>query len=67
MMNNDETNGALLILEQLIKSIDHQIQMIDREGDLSDKSFEFIRQAKLQLINLANTVNSARGWNSMDL
>ena len=66
-MNNDETNGALLILEQLIKSIDHQIQMIDREGDLSDKSFEFIRQAKLQLINLANTVNSARGWNSMDL
>lgn len=63
MMTRDETNGMLRALEAQIRGAEALLNVIMREGSLTDKADDIVRAESVKLINVERAVNEARGWN----
>lgn len=56
-------NEALKTLEAMLVAIRQEVNRIASDSKMTEKSFILLRQANLQLIDVTNTIQDARGWN----
>jgi len=56
-------NEALKTVEAMIVALRQEVNRIVNDSKMTEKSFELLRKANLQLIDATDSISEARAWN----
>ena len=56
-------NEALKTVEAMIVALRQEVNRIANDSKMTERSFELLRKANLQLIDATDSIRDARGWN----
>jgi len=56
-------NDALKTLEAVVEMLYQELKRVTNDRNVSNKTFELVKSAKVDAINLKAKIQDARGWN----